>query len=189
MSIASEVSRIAAAKTAIATAVAGKGVTVPSGTLLDGMAALIDGIETGGGGGGLPTGITEIIFGSFTPASNVYSQSITHNFGVAPVGAMLWSESFNLAQNAATAAIHHMAFINKPYYFKDGSGNSLNTSSTTVCGYTFSNAYGNRTSIINTANPTSTTYVYPTTTNLTFSSHSAAIEFKAGYVYKYIIWR
>lgn len=33
----------------IATAITNKGVEVPSGTTLDGMAALIDGIETGGG--------------------------------------------------------------------------------------------------------------------------------------------
>lgn len=43
-----ELDRIEAAKTAIGTAIAGKGVAVPSGTKLDGMAALIDGIEAGG---------------------------------------------------------------------------------------------------------------------------------------------
>lgn len=42
-----ELDRIEAAKTAIGTAIAGKGVAVPSGTKLDGMAALIDGIEQG----------------------------------------------------------------------------------------------------------------------------------------------
>lgn len=42
-----EINRIEAAKTAIGTAIAGKGVAVPSGTKLDGMAALIDGIEQG----------------------------------------------------------------------------------------------------------------------------------------------
>lgn len=45
-----ELDRIEAAKTAIGTAIAGKGVAVPSGTKLDGMAALIEGIEQGGGG-------------------------------------------------------------------------------------------------------------------------------------------
>lgn len=43
-----ELDRIETAKTAIGTAIAGKGVAVPSGTKLDGMAALIDGIEAGG---------------------------------------------------------------------------------------------------------------------------------------------
>lgn len=48
MSVQSEINRLATAKTAIGTAIAGKGVAVPSGTKLDGMAALIDGIEAGG---------------------------------------------------------------------------------------------------------------------------------------------
>ena len=41
MSIASEIARIDQAKTDIATAIEGKGVTVPSDTIIDGMAALI----------------------------------------------------------------------------------------------------------------------------------------------------
>lgn len=45
MSVQTEITRIESAKTAIATAIAGKGVTVPDGTLLDGMAALIESIE------------------------------------------------------------------------------------------------------------------------------------------------
>lgn len=49
MSIASDVTRIESAKAAIKAAIEGKGVTVPDATLLDGMAALIESIETGGG--------------------------------------------------------------------------------------------------------------------------------------------
>ena len=49
MSVQSEITRIESAKTAIITAIEGKGVTVPDGTLLDGMAPLIDAIEAGGG--------------------------------------------------------------------------------------------------------------------------------------------
>ena len=48
MSIQTELTRITNAKAAIKTAIEGKGVTVPSGTLLDGMAALIEAIEVGG---------------------------------------------------------------------------------------------------------------------------------------------
>lgn len=44
-----EAVRLANTKTAIATAIEGKGVTVPDGTLLDGIAPLIESIETGGG--------------------------------------------------------------------------------------------------------------------------------------------
>lgn len=48
MSISSEITRISNAKTAIAQSITNKGVTVPSGTKIDGMAALIDSIQTGG---------------------------------------------------------------------------------------------------------------------------------------------
>ena len=51
MSIQTELTRIINAKAAIKTAIEGKGVTVPDATLLDGMAALIESIEAGGGGG------------------------------------------------------------------------------------------------------------------------------------------
>lgn len=50
MSIQTELTRITNAKASIKTAIEGKGVTVPDGTLLDGMAALIEAIEAGGGG-------------------------------------------------------------------------------------------------------------------------------------------
>ena len=49
MSIQTELTRLTNAKAAIKTAIEGKGVTVPEGTLLDGMAALIESIEAGGG--------------------------------------------------------------------------------------------------------------------------------------------
>lgn len=48
MSIATEISRLQSAKASIKTAIEGKGVTVPSSTLLDGYAALISSIPTGG---------------------------------------------------------------------------------------------------------------------------------------------
>ena len=48
MSIQTELTRLTNAKAAIQTAIEGKGITVPSGTLLDGMAALIESIEAGG---------------------------------------------------------------------------------------------------------------------------------------------
>ena len=49
MAISDEITRLTNAKAAIKTAIEGKGVTVPSSTLLDGYAALISSIPTGGG--------------------------------------------------------------------------------------------------------------------------------------------
>ena len=52
MSIQTELTRIINAKAAIKTAIEGKGVTVPDGTLLDGMASLIGGADREHRGGG-----------------------------------------------------------------------------------------------------------------------------------------
>ena len=68
MSIQSEITRLESAKSAIAAAIAGKGVTVPDGTLLDGMAALIESIETGGGDYGP---FSKIIAGTYTPVEDM----------------------------------------------------------------------------------------------------------------------
>ncbi len=77
MSIQTELTRITNAKAAIKTAIEGKGVTVPDGTLLDGMAALIEAIEAAGGAdiGGHP-----FFTGTITPAEN------TTSLAVAPYG-------------------------------------------------------------------------------------------------------
>ena len=71
MSIQTELTRLTNAKAAIKTAIEGKGVTVPDTTLLDGMAALIESIEAGGGG--------NIVAGSFTPTSNINTFKVNHN--------------------------------------------------------------------------------------------------------------
>ena len=52
----------------IVAAVEGKGVTVPDGTLLDGMAALIESIEAGGGSGTVESGG---VFGTYTVANDL----------------------------------------------------------------------------------------------------------------------
>lgn len=74
MSIQTELTRITNAKAAIKTAIEGKGVTVPDGTLLDGMAELIAGIEVGGG----------ISYGTITIAEESEPYVITHGLGVRP---------------------------------------------------------------------------------------------------------
>lgn len=76
MSIQTELARLTNAKAAIQTAIEGKGVTVPDGTLLDGMASLIESIEAGGG--------AKFVTGEFTldtPASGVL---VEHNLGNIP---------------------------------------------------------------------------------------------------------
>lgn len=58
MSVQSEITRLENAKAAIKAAIEGKGVTVPDGTLLDGMASLIESISAG---------LSNIEVVSFTP--------------------------------------------------------------------------------------------------------------------------
>ena len=71
MSIQTELTRITNAKAAIKTAIEGKGITVPDGTLLDGMSVLIDSIEAGGGSENLFGTYFET--GSIIPASDITS--------------------------------------------------------------------------------------------------------------------
>ena len=80
MSIQTELTRLTNAKAAIQTAIEGKGVTVPSGTLLDGMASLIESIEAGGGA-------AKYSYGSFTPSETTAltkAYAIEHNSGFVP---------------------------------------------------------------------------------------------------------
>ena len=74
MSIQTELTRITNAKAAIKAAIEGKGVTVPDGTLLDGMAALIESIEAGGGEKNLFGTYFET--GSIIPASDITTDYI-----------------------------------------------------------------------------------------------------------------
>jgi hypothetical protein len=183
MSIATDITRLQGAKNDIGTAIAAKGVTVPSGTKLDGMATLIGQISE------LPSEIAEMIYGTFTPASDVSSYTATHDFGVIPKGAVLWTEDFGGESEVATGAIHVLCYIGLPYYFKDTNGNMLSTTNTTVIGYTYLNTNGNRGDTVNLADATSTTYVYPMTTTLRFAAQASSIVFKAGKKYEYIIFK
>lgn len=76
MSIQTELTRITNAKAAIKAAIEGKGVTVPDATLLDGMAALIESIEAGGG--------YEITTGNITPSETTTSLSWEHGLSTTP---------------------------------------------------------------------------------------------------------
>lgn len=68
MSIQTDLTRIKNAKAAIKAAIEGKGVTVPDGTLLDGMAALIESIEMGVNVDFSP--FKEVSWGTFVPSED-----------------------------------------------------------------------------------------------------------------------
>ena len=62
--------------------------------------------QDGGGGGGLPSVISKIDGGSFTPAANTkcHEYSIQHNLGEIPKGAMIWCPEL---MNSETAPIDY----------------------------------------------------------------------------------
>ena len=116
MSIQTELTRITNAKAAIKAAIEGKGVTVPDGTLLDGMAALIESIEAGGGTISGRKFISGEITFSETPTSEI---TISHDI----VG--FHSQPFVfLAANASAPSDHTGALISA----RKGSGVYVNSS-------------------------------------------------------------
>ena len=86
MSIQTDLTRIKNAKAAIKAAIEGKGVTVPDATLLDGMAALIESIEAGGGG--------DVFISTFTPATNVTSYTVANPIGGTTLGILAIANDF-----------------------------------------------------------------------------------------------
>lgn len=89
MSIQTELNRIKNAKAAIKAAIEGKGVTVPNATLLDGMAALIESIEAGGGGREF-----KCTYGTITPIEKIFE--IEHGLGEKPAYFMYYTEVKNI---------------------------------------------------------------------------------------------
>ena len=104
MSIQTELTRITNAKAAIKTAIEGKGVTVPDGTMLDGMASLIESIEAGGGES------VEISKGKIVPNENILCTkaspySILHGLSGTPDLFFLFAagDSYNIQLMLKTA--------------------------------------------------------------------------------------
>lgn len=122
MSIGTEITRLQNAKAAIKTAIAGKGVTVAEGTLLDGMAALIDSIAQSPFPGDV---VTQLYVGTLVPATNVTNYpaggvTITHNLGVVPDLVLLL-----YAMSATPVSGEIIACVDKPSV--DGVKKALST--------------------------------------------------------------
>ena len=126
MSIQTELTRIINAKAAIKTAVEGKGVTVPDGTLLDGMAALIESIEAGGGG---------VATGSFaldTDYSVVWEPfEIIHGIGKIPTAFVLYREdAANGVSNVSKGGIVYYGTTNNSRFIRNPSASASATLNT-----------------------------------------------------------
>lgn len=112
MSIQTEITRIESAKTAIATAIEGKGVTVPTGTKLDGMAALVEAIEAGGD---CPSGFI-LCAGSITLAEDSASIDISSLLGFSPSTDKKWTITFFAVKDHSPYNRHDVLFCNVTYY-------------------------------------------------------------------------
>ena len=158
MSIQTELTRLTNAKAAIKAAIEGKGVTVPDATLPDGMAALIESIEAGGGTISGRKFISGEITFSETPTSEI---SISHDsLGVR-------SQPFVfLAVSASAPTDNTGALISA----RVGSGVYVNSS--------------NRFSLISSTSKTIDYYGYANDTSFTIQSYSAT-KMLAGKTY---IW-
>ena len=106
MSVQTQIDRISGAVSAALAALTEKGVTVPDGTKVDGLAALIAAIEAGGGSGG--DGM-KVAFGKIVPSVNLYNCEITHNLGVIPNFALIvGGYSYKKAVNESLSTIAHL---------------------------------------------------------------------------------
>lgn len=101
MSVQSEITRLATAKADIKTAIESKGVAVPDATMLDGMASLIDTIETGGDTTVEDALVTRTISGKYTN-----SRVTEVGSGVFYLSSGLASVDFPLATSIDTYAFY-----------------------------------------------------------------------------------
>ena len=104
MSIQTELTRLTNAKAAIKAAIEGKGVTVPDGTLLDGMAALIEAIQAGGG--------YEITTGHFMPAETTTSLSWEHGLSTTPSLVLIYLRKGSSLTNSMNVVRMSYQYIN-----------------------------------------------------------------------------
>ena len=130
MSIQTELTRITNAKAAIKAAIEGKGVTVPDGTLLDGMASLIESIEAGGGGGS-----GNFATGTFTTTDDITSNVvINHNLGVKPSFVIVLStraDAFTRSNPTILSFLYIYQYSSTHYGLKRQNPNTNATSQTT----------------------------------------------------------
>lgn len=157
MSISSEVTRITNAKAAIRTAIEGKGVTVPDGIKLDGMAALIESIEAGGGsgGGGFDSNHVDIAYGSFVTAEAVRGiyvdcgfpiskdDAFMYVFGSIPIAARTKGANIAgyFANKMPSAALPDAAYGGT--YYASSSAKTLSSSTSVILENVFNGTTGN----------------------------------------------
>lgn len=102
--IAQSLTALSTAKNNIATAITNKGGTVNSG---DGFSDFATDIGTIPAGVTLPSCITKIAGGNFTPGSDTAANgySITHNLGAVPLGLIVWTNDLDIYDSQSATGI------------------------------------------------------------------------------------
>ena len=185
MSIQTELTRITNAKAAIKAAIEGKGVTVPEATLLDGMAALIEAIEAGGGGN------AKFASGSFTPESNYTVADVEHGLGEIPNVYAVFTYDIDGTQNVLTNKIIILICTDVTDYntyvgisVRCGKGSTYNTfMSSKNGGILVTSEYSNSDGIL-ISNAKENTCSF----SISFGTSTYAY-FYSGFTYKYLIGR
>lgn len=141
MSVQTQIDRISGAVSAALTALSEKGVTVPAGTKVDGLAALIAAIESGADLS--KTQFTKMTCGTITPSQASSSLTINHNLGEIPKVVLFFSEEVDDFNNCSTPCLMSL----HSYIFTDsngtvwnvkqmtGKGNASWTKSSSIGGY------------------------------------------------------
>lgn len=143
------------------------------------MADEIDGIQTGGGGASLPSIISKIDGGSFTPSSDTTADlcSISHNLGVIPKGWIVWTED-EISGTVATRYIYTVGMV------------AINVVDKNSNAYTYTGFYGMFSN--GTANgqlpafKTSQIANHMTTTTLKYNN--SLLYYKSGVTYNWLAW-
>lgn len=174
MSVRTQILRLQAARESIASAITEKGVSVPSGTKLDGFAALISAIESGGG---LPDGVSALASNTVTPAEDKTStQEITHNLGVKP-NFLVWWDTADYSTAAGTSLAYLGVVIEKQIK-GSASSTTVNNHHFSVHGFNSNGAAGQTGSrAVNTSRMTATTAAL--VVNSTY-------PIKAGHTYRWV---
>ena len=184
MSIQTELSRIINAKAAIKAAIEGKGVTVPEATLLDGMAALIEGIESG----------TKVEIKTIVPKEDVTKSAplmVEHGLGEVPKMVLIFGEDTPRA--SSYTLMFGLFFMESKFeYINSSSRNTFynaysyrGSSYQTGCGYSSQNSSTLANLISNEKVPISdATESYVTLCGI---GNNASVNLAAGKTYRLIL--
>ena len=205
MSVQTELTRITNAKAAVKAAIEGKGVTVPEGTKLDGMASLIESIEAGGGGSGTNVDWRgfPVLTGTFTPSEDISSDYTVsfqegerlHYKTIDGSGAK-WKPMFLLFPDTQNVDSSNQGYIQNIGNFPNTSANEDNTPNNTgtifayVAGTSVNTTYVKgvyNNKILQTGFTVTALYQEVTITSVKIPATSS-LKLKGGLIYRWLLY-